>query len=284
MVWEDTYFEPLAEILGHVVRKLTPSTDVPRPSVLNHTARSNSAFERYVNTTWPKVSPRGLPMNPGPIDHVICVIDADKISDLFPQGVPHPPNDSTKVTSWHIAAEQAWHSRLRSKSPEAGPPASSVHGVVLRWSKESVLLSGYDQQAFAQHLGCDVASPEIGQLLKKCDPVPHEVEGNRFSDSYRRPLQCLKVLRTAAKLATLPKNAPEIDDALRKLGRESLGKLCERAPDIPRIAELIWKLHMTVPAAPEPITEGSSKGGAAPRPRSRTRGKKSAGWNDACHR
>jgi len=101
VVWEDTYFQPLAEILNRVVRKLAPNTDASRPSVLNHTARSNTAFDRYVDTTWPKVSPRGLPMDPGPIDHLICVIDADKISDLLPKDVPRPPNDSSKVAIWN---------------------------------------------------------------------------------------------------------------------------------------------------------------------------------------
>ena len=120
VVWEDTYFEPLAEILGQVVRKLARSPDGSRPSILHHTARSNTAFDRYVGTTWPKISPRGLPMNPGPIDHVICVIDADKISDLLQQDVPHPPSDANQIASWHIAAEHAWQLRLRHKCPSKG--------------------------------------------------------------------------------------------------------------------------------------------------------------------
>ena len=117
----------------------------------------------------------------------------------------------------------------------------------MRWSKESVLLSGYDQASFAQHLDCDIAAPEIEQFLKECAPPPSEVDGEGFSN----PMQCLRALRKAAKLPELPKHSPEFDDALRKLGRESLGKLCERTPDLSRVAELVWKLHPAVPASPE---------------------------------
>ena len=48
VVWEDTYFQPLDEILNRVVSKLTPDAEALRPAVLHHTARSNTAFGRYV--------------------------------------------------------------------------------------------------------------------------------------------------------------------------------------------------------------------------------------------
>ena len=254
VVWEDTFYQPLAGILNRAVRKLAPGADASHPTVLNHTARSNTAFGRYVDTTWPSASARGLPVDPGPIDHVICVVDADKLSGLLPQAIPSPPNHADQVATWHVAAEHAWHSHLRGRCPQAGPPASSVHGVVLRWSKESVLLSGYDQPAFGKHLECDMTVPEVVQLLKSCKPALDRIEARRFSDSYRHPVQCLKALRTTVKLAALPKNAPQIDDALRTLGRESLDKICERTPDIARVAELVWSLHATSQAPPAAIS------------------------------
>ncbi len=250
VVWEDTYFQPLDDILNRVVKKQAPSVEVSRPTVLHHTARSNTAFERYVETTWPKIRVRGLPINPGAVDHVVCVVDADKLSDLLRQ-MPPPPNAASGIVAWHATAEHLWNSHLRSKCPPDGPTAASVHGVVLRWSKESVLLAGYDQASFAQHLDCDIATLEIEQYLKSCHPAPSEIDGEGFANSFRRPLQCLRGLRKAAKLAELPKNSPQFDDVLRKLGRECLGKLCERTPDIPRIAELVWKLHLTA-SAPSP--------------------------------
>ena len=223
VVWEDTYFQPLDDILNRVVKKVAPGVVASRPTVLHHTARSNTAFERYVETTWPIASARGLPMNPGPIDHVVCVVDADKLSDLLRQRVPPPPNAAGDVSAWHGAAERLWSSHLRTKCPPSGPAVERVHGVVLRWSKESVLLAGYDQTSFAQHLDCDVAAPSVDEFLKDCKPAPSQVDGEGFSSSFQNPTQCLRALRKAAKLPELPKNSPQFDDALRKLGRESLG-------------------------------------------------------------
>lgn len=217
-------------------------------------------------------------MNPGSIDHMVCVTDADKLSDLLRTHVPPPPKAAGDVAAWHSSTERAWNSHLRNKCPQGGPPITSVHGVVLRWSKESVLLSGYDQPSFAQHLDCGVAVPEIERFLKKCNPVPSTVDGDGFSNHFRNPMQCLRGLRKAANLPELPKNAPQFEDALRKLGRESLGKLCERTPDISRLAELIWNLHTTVPAPPAPTNTMTSPGGSAPmKARSGTRPKRSAG-------
>jgi len=99
IVWEDMYFQPLDTILNRVVSNLTPDVDALRPTVLHHTARSNTAFGRYVETTWPIASVRGLPMNPGAIDHVICVADADKLSDLLRERVPPPPKAASDVAA-----------------------------------------------------------------------------------------------------------------------------------------------------------------------------------------
>lgn len=250
VVWEDSYFQPLDDILNRAAKNRARSPELPRPMILHHTARSNAAFERYVATTWPMASSRGLPMNPGAINHVVCVVDADKLSDLLRPQLPPPPSSVTDIPAWHDNAEQAWNSHLRSKCSPDGPAVSTVHGMVLRWSKESVLLAGYDQRAFAQHVDCDITAPEVEQFLKGCNPRPSDVSGEVFSNSFRNPLRCLRGLRKAAKLAELPKNSPQFDDALRKLARESLGLVCERAPDVSRVAELIWQLHESASASP----------------------------------
>ena len=36
------------------------------------------------------------------------------------------------ITAWHAAAEGAWTQRLRAQCDPSGPPATTVHGVVLR--------------------------------------------------------------------------------------------------------------------------------------------------------
>jgi hypothetical protein len=56
--------------------------------------------------------------------------------------------------------------------------------------------------------------------------------------------------RQAKKLRALPKNAPEIDDALGALATASLPILRARVPDLARLAALIWSLHRGDPPRP----------------------------------
>src|SRR5262245_20434392 len=102
---------------------------------------------------------------------------------------------------------------------------------------------------------------------------PLQLDARSFVNSYRNPMKCLRELRKTAKQINLPKDAPQFDDILRKLSRESLSVLCERTPDLPRIADLIWKLHSGIGDAPEPAKKGALRGPLAgtAKPRKRSR-------------
>ncbi len=277
VVWEDEYWKPLGGIVKHLVRARAPAPDAEAPTVLGHTTRSNSAFDRYVRVTWPIARLRGQPEDAGPIDHLVCVVDADRLHDLLPADVPHPPVDTEAVAAWHAAAEIAWRDRLRAQCDPAGPPATTVHGVVQRWAKESLLLAGYDQPAMEAHLDVAADHPDVAQVLSSCKPRPQAVADARFTDTYRRPSSCLKLLREARKLGVLHKSAPEIDDALRALGRESLTRICDRVPDVARIAALVWKLHHDVHEPTMAPTVPARAGSAGRRPAGRDRKKKGPG-------
>jgi hypothetical protein len=138
---------------------------------------------------------------------------------------------------------------------------------VLRWAKESLLLAGYDQPAMKAYLQSAVEAveaPEVAAVLARCTPRPQDIPDERFTDTYRRPSACLNLLREACRLGALHKNAPEIDDALRALARESLSKLRDRVPDTARLSALIWELHRGEPVAakgPPAPSGGSRKGG-----------------------
>lgn len=252
VVWEDDYAEPLGLITKRLVRATAPDPSAIVPGLLFHTTRGNGAFERYVQRTWPAVRPTGQPKDPGLIDHLVCVIDGDRLHDLMPAEVPHPPAEGRAVSVWHAAAERCWQTYLHAKCDPAGPPRASVHGVVLRWSKESLLLAGYDQPAM-EDLAIPAEDADIAEALDACKPRPQDIEAALFTDTFRRPGVCLELLRKARGLGALHKNAPEIDDALRALGRDSLPVVRSRVPDMARIADLVWRLHQPVPTpAPEP--------------------------------
>ena len=216
-----------------------------------------------MHTTWPAVRSKGLPADPLPINHLVCVVDADRLHDLLPARVPHPPGEVDAIAAWHAAASREWQEHLRTQCDPSGPPTATVHGVVLRWAKESLLLAGYDQPAMKTHLDVDAEDPEVAPILARCTPRPRDIADDRFTDTYCRPSNCLKLLREARKLGALHKSAPEIDDALRALARESLAKLRDRVPDIAHIAALIWDLHRGEPlvAPTMPAPSGSNQKG-----------------------
>ena len=246
VVWEDKNFESLDVASKRLVRNLAPAPAAAVPVVLGHTTRGNGVFERYVETTWPKVQPRGLPIDPRPIDHLICVVDGDKLHDLLRGEVTRAPDAAAQVASWHLAAERTWQAYLRARCPADGPASSTVHGIVLRWAKESAALAGYDQAASRTAL--DLAEGDrANALLATCSPDPRNVPDAAFTDTFRRPLGCLRLLRPDR---TLEKMSPEIDDAIKAFAKHQPALLRARVPDLARIADLVWTLHGATPTPP----------------------------------
>jgi hypothetical protein len=259
LVWEDAKFEPLGEVVQRAVQASAPSSPEEFPRLLSHTTHGNGNFGRYVATTWPRASAHGLPNQPGMIEHVICVVDADRLDTLVPT-IPSFPTIVAEIAAWHAGAAQTWLQWLRDRVDPGGPPPSTVHGIVLRWAKESLVLAGYDQPAWNEHLELDAGHPDIRRALGSCEPRLHVTEDSVFTDTFRRPLDCIKALRRARHLSSLPKTAPQIDYALRALARDSIATICARVPDIARLASLIWDLQekktpsKTSPATTSPLS------------------------------
>lgn len=250
VVWEDAGWKVLGALAKRLVSTTPVTPDERYPTVIGHTTEGNGRFAHYVDSTWPRVRPGGLPVDKGPIDHLVCVIDGDRAHERVKE-IARPPKDPAATTAWHQDAEAAWTAWLRQRCPTDGPPATTVHGVVLRWSKESVLLAGYDQPATSEHLALDVEHPDVTAMLETaCTPDPRTVADGAFADTFHQPFDCVNQLRKARKLTAVAKNAPEIDDAIRDLTRQSLSMIRTRVPDLARLADLIWSLHRAEAAAP----------------------------------
>lgn len=127
-VWEDDYWEPLDRIVRRLVRVSAPAPDADVPAVLGHTTRSNGSFERYARITWPAVRPRGLPASAGAIDHLVCIVDGDRLHDLLPAKIPSPPADARAVAVWHAKAEHAWQEHLPGRAEGLPGRAEGFHG------------------------------------------------------------------------------------------------------------------------------------------------------------
>lgn len=248
VVWEDAHCEALGELVKRAVQTHGGPEVPARPTVVRHTSRGNGAFSRYVRNTWPLARARGVPSDPQPIDQMICVVDADRLHELKDVGAKPKPPDVTAMDAWHEAAERAWQVWLRTQCDPDGPPATTVHGLVLRWAKESVLLAGFDQPAWVRFLDVDTSAPAVQtELRRQCTSHPREVSAELFTNTFPRPLHCLQLMRQACKLSRLDKNDVTIDDAVSALARESLPTILARVPDLAHLTSLIWSLHHGVP-------------------------------------
>lgn len=248
VVWEDHYFQTLGPFVKKRLAARAPGEQPRFPELLFHTSHGNGSFNRYVSSTWDNVRAGGLPGNPGPIDHLICVVDGDKLHERITTIPKAPAGD---LPTWLSAAERAWEDHLRALCTSA--PPSTVHGRLLCWSKESLVLAGYDRGAFQQQLGIDPRAASVEEHLARCSPVPSRVENASFSSTFRHPLRCLIDLDTAHRAPRPPvlsKNAPELDDVLRALVRDDSALIAERVPDIDHLADAIWGLATSTSPLP----------------------------------
>ena len=254
IVWEDGYFETLGPFVKRRVAARVPSVHTGFPQVLFHTSRGAGGFNRYVASIWDSVRARGLPLDKGPIDHLVCVVDGDKLHDHV-EIIDRPPADAADVPAWLATAEQAWQEHLHRLCDNA--PKATVHGRVLRWSKESLVLAGYDCESMKTSLGIDTQTAAVTEHLARCVPAPPTIKGPEFSNTFRKPLRCLIELdgaQRAPRAAVLAKNAPDLDDALRALAQNDCATIAERVPDIDRIADnwdevIAWRETGDVPIA-----------------------------------
>ncbi|HEY2514526.1 MAG TPA: hypothetical protein VGI39_26865 [Polyangiaceae bacterium] len=239
IAWEDEYFRPLERIVLARRGALRPPDARGYLELIQYTLRGNGRFAAHVESSWPRVRAQGVPASSGKIEHLICVVDADKLRQLLPATIEPPPHSPEAVAEWHIAAEAAFVEHLRGRA--AGGEPSTVHGLVLRWAKESLSLAAFDRIAAGEKLGVDTAHPRVVTLFERCNPDPRAVSDALFTDAYRRPIACMDDLRRASGLPAVGKGS-ELDDVINALAGEDVEAVCRRVPDIDRLLKLAWQL------------------------------------------
>ena len=145
-----------------------------------------------------------------------------------------------------------------------GAPDAVVRPTVVRHtSRGNGAFSRYVRYTWplARARGVPLVQTELRRL---CRPHPSEVPDASFTNTFRRPLSCLQLVRQACKLGQLDKNDVAIDDAVSALARESLPTLLARVPDLARLVSLIWSLHQ---GEPELGRKAVSEPEAAPEPK-----------------
>lgn len=271
VVWEDEYWKPLDSVVRRALDLDPRAADESVPSVLGASSRGNGKFRHFIEHTWSNVRPAGTPSNRGRIDHVVCVIDGDKLHDIVasvPSVASIAPitsiaDDVAKVRAWQATASLEWNKQLRAWVPPSDDP-STVHGVVLCWSKESLLLAGYDRAPFERVWPILNHTEAHKEFIQRCVPRPDTLAADEFSARYRKPRKCLDLLLAVRASSFPPKSDPRIDDALKALARDEARTLHDRVDSLRTLTELLWRLHRGEPE-PAPPPPAPTK----PRPRAR---------------
>ena len=243
LAWEDRYFEGLRALSRAATRSVRAELGVASaPRIFDDSIQGYGGAGRYLGVDWPRMRSKGLPHSSGPIDHLVIVLDADT-AHHFLDNLPRPPEKGA-TGAWHARATSALEARLRASAPR---DPDRVHGVLLRWAKETLVLAAHDQTELLAALDRKVPIEAARSMLYRgCNPDPRQVEDAAFVDVFRSPKACMADLAAAFGLGRAKKSDLRFDDLLGKLARADIATPMNRVPDLRRLAEKIVTLASPV--------------------------------------
>lgn len=242
LVWEDRHFDGLRAVgraAARQLRKEPPS--LPPSHLFDDSIQGYGGLKSHVRRDWARMRAHGLPKSPGPIDHIIYVLDAD-VAHEFLDIDPLPGSESTD--SWHRLASQALEGRIRgwsTRDPER------AHGILLRWAKESLILAAHDIDEAIGLLNRDASVDRAREsLYADCSPDPRRVEDADFIETFRSTKQCMEVVQASFGLGKLRKSDSRTSEVLRKAAGSDIHRLLGRIPDLRALAEKIIALSHSI--------------------------------------
>lgn len=235
VLWEDAYHGALDRC---VRRALQHMGGAPEIELYFDHVRGNGGFAPYLANDWPIAAVRGLPKSRGPIDHLVCVADADFAHDCCAVSPGHAATSPT--LPWVEDANHRWTEGLRAR---AAVGRGRVTGRFLRWNQESLLIALHDIDDALRALGI-TAMRGVQAYLRSCDPSPLTLSPEGFVDAYRRPQRCFDEMLKAAGARPARKGTPVRDDAIDAASRRAIEKLCVRVPDLAALSSTIRGLAL----------------------------------------
>ncbi|MFO0758349.1 MAG: hypothetical protein U0359_17790 [Byssovorax sp.] len=232
VVWEDSQHDKLDLCLRRAIRHL----GLPPPALYFTDCRGNGGFIPYLKKDWLKACRVGLIKSNGPIDHLVCVADADRAHECCP--VDNPSIVAAPTAPWLARADALWTDKLRAEAP-VGP--ERVHGRFLRWSQESLLIAAHDVDETLAALRCRDRR-KIQKHLEGCAPSPLSIPDAEFADAFRKPERCLSDMLKAAGVPVPQKGASPRSDALEAASARAIDRLSARVPELPALARLVSDL------------------------------------------
>jgi hypothetical protein len=189
-----------------------------------------------VKVSWPEAAHHGLVRagnrSGGPIEHLICVADADRAHECC--AAQNPVAVASPTADWLDQANALWTAKLRAA---ATTMPERVHGRFLRWSQESLLIAAHDVTEALAALGCRDRG-RLEKHLAACSPSPLSIADVDFADAFRKPERCLEDMLKATGTHVPKKGSPPRGDAIEAALTNAIAKLCGRVPDLVALAHL----------------------------------------------
>ena len=131
---------------------------------------------------------------------------------------------------------------------------NQIHGVLVRWSYESLVLAGFDVEVVLTTLGglSSVDHATLDEHLAACRPDPRTIPPDEFMEAFRNPQGCLEGLARSAGWRRLKKGDPRKDQAVAQLSQSDLERLVGRVPDLIRVLKIVTEQATMQPAGASP--------------------------------
>ena len=242
--WEDRYHEGLQHLLRQAVAAAAAAMSKSPPTLHASSSLGNKRFGQFIQTNWVAARQRGWSTLGGgvPVDHLVCIADADRATDCC-RAVGPPPPASNPTAGWVANAGSLWTADLRGLAPV---DSNRVHGHLLRWNLESTLISLFDQPHVLSRLGrFDAVALQV--FLSTCIPAPGTPgASSMFVDDYRDSQTCLTGMVTSAHAhaRVLRRSNPDRSIALEMAAKDSqtLARVLGRVPDLQTVAGVVASL------------------------------------------
>lgn len=197
-------------------------------------------FAGFVESQWPQFRKRGFPVAGKPRPRALfCIADADVAAAQLGLTAQSEPHDD-----WIVEAEAEFTDFLRAKADKP----ETVHGALLRWNQESLLIAVHDELEAMQRVAgpMPINQSALKDFLGQCTPCPSEVPDARFTNTFDKPQACLAELVRALGWRKLKKGDPRKGEVLRWSSANVLGKLVRRVPDLARIAARFHSIAQSI--------------------------------------
>jgi hypothetical protein len=231
ILYEDEYHAELHRLIKRIrTRDLGRGSAIIEPA----TARGDGGFVRELPLllrTMQRATRR-------PPDRVVCVADADRPANLYPEMSPAPIGATPEqLRAWLASLESSWRDALLLRAGVSAEDAPRVSVACLLWNKESLLIACPD--ALEDFAGEDRAA--VTTHLATCQPPLGAVTDEAFSTTYRNPARCLDAVLQVAQQRRYKKGRDDEDLLRDHIARVDARrqKLLARSPDLIRLIDLI---------------------------------------------